>query len=1702
MKKQRTKLAVALLALACAGACVGAGVAYAAPTQSSGIVAQAETTYTINAFDGGTGASNASTVYAYCEEKAWDGHEWPAFEFVAGSGNGFTWNGNESISPVMKWAGQDFYIELGREASEGDYFTVDGTFYVGDEYVQFNGCALQYKGGVWVAYQAPEAVEPTYVINAFDGGTGASNASTVYAYCEEKAWDGHEWPAFEFVAGSGNGFTWNGNESISPVMKWAGQDFYIELGREASEGDYFTVDGIFYVGEEYVQFNSCKLQYKGGAWVAVAEEQPEEPEVPEIQYTEYNVENLIVHMHSRDNHELAVNTSLWLHGTEDPSDSWSYFTLESGEGFKVNGVAAELGGMQNYGGGIYLKFEGVNVGDVISISGTYVNSELATKYIIKETKVQFTETGWVAVAEEAPEEPEQPEIEYTTHEIGALKLHPNSTVGGPKDDNSVVYLARADKESLPVLDWTKPFVAENAANFKINGEAATLADIKSTADGFYWSFGKGLNAGDVITIEGTFACESAAVKYVISESKFVWNGRLWENYVEYTTHEIGKLTCVKTDLPAGKVQMYFARQDGEAIPIYSQENNLHWDTNFYAKYGVGITLNGVEVLCYEENCDVKYPSDMFIEFRGIALNVGDELVIGGTFYSTSIATQYVIEESKFTWNGTAWVGENEEPEIPDVPVVNYTEYKITEIGGFNDGSAIQIYATDASENALPKEQGDWDNVYTFEAGSGAGITLNGVAINVTDLKQPGDFFIGWGMTANEGDIFVIDGTYYNEAKGFKFIFENCSLKFTDGAWVTVSNNQEPEIEYSVYTVTSIGATKDSTANVLYVYTLTGDELPKAQGDWDNMYALEAGSGSGLTLNGEVIPNGDIKFPGDFFVQLGAVAEVGDIVTLDGAYYNEWKAIKLVFVNCSLKWNGAAWETYGEVIPEIPGLNECEEYTLGALVFHHMEPNSLKMAHFAPASGEEITLKGEALGDLVWNTPFTFLIGSGAGIKLNDNAITPTIKYPQYMFVELANNAKYGDVITIGGTFYNLDLKVKYVVEESSFIWNGREWQANDGSELPPEPDAPRFEVNKLGVLHTSTESVIHAYPIAGDSLNIASWDYAFLFTEGTGAGLLINGEEHYGWEMKQPGTDLYLDLRYTPQAGDILTLDGEFISYAADATIIFNNCQLYYNGIAWETYVAYDYTEVGAMIVNRDDPNTRQISISLLAANGAVLPVNNWDHAFEFRAGSGVGAVYQAANGDVLYPTDIKAPGGQWYVGFLYNGEWRYAEEGDIFTIGGTFVCPALNAAYVITESTFIYQDGTWINEIDGIKAEAVAELDAYATNFAEANYYEAEWKELAAILSEGKDNINNAMTKNVVAAALEAAKAAMDDVATKTESDEILATLPAQAKAELAAYKNEADYRAAEWAQIQDIIATANAEIDAGTSVTAIKKAVAKAKAAIDALHTAAQWDAAEAVVANAKAELAAYKSEADYRAQEWAQIQEIIAKASVEIDSYIFHDALIAEVVADAKASMDKIFTAEEANAADAVISAALAELAGYKAEANYYDNEWTEIQIIIANAATAMEKVYGDSDATAAIVVEAKSAIDEVKTKDIVDAENFAAAKEAAINEVIDYYGALDHSRYTDEAEAVITGYMEMVMEELEAATTYEALEAAVAQFKANVEDVEMLPPVEKPEENDGGSKKKGGCGSLVAGGLSAGVALAAAAAMATLRKKKED
>ena len=87
---------------------------------------------------------------------------------------------------------------------------------------------------------------------------------------------------------------------------------------------------------------------------------------------------------------------------------------------------------------------------------------------------------------------------------------------------------------------------------------------------------------------------------------------------------------------------------------YDGVNNVHWDMkySFKAGSGAGITLNGSAVDL--SSASLKFPGSVFLDLKAVP-TVGDVLVIGGTFYNENMAVEYVIEESKFEWDGEGWV---------------------------------------------------------------------------------------------------------------------------------------------------------------------------------------------------------------------------------------------------------------------------------------------------------------------------------------------------------------------------------------------------------------------------------------------------------------------------------------------------------------------------------------------------------------------------------------------------------------------------------------------------------------------------------------------------------------------------------------------------------------------------------------------------------------------------------------------------------------------------------------------------------------------------------------------------------------------------------------------------------------------------------------------------------------------------------------
>ena len=196
-------------------------------------------------------------------------------------------------------------------------------------------------------------------------------------------------------------------------------------------------------------------------------------------------------------------------------------------------------------------------------------------------------------------------------------------------------------------------------------------------------------------------------------------------------------------------------------------------------------------------------------------------------------------------------------------------------------------------------------------------------------------------------------------------------------------------------------------------------------------------------------------------------------------------------------------------------------------------------------------------------------------------------------------------------------------------------------------------------------------------------------------------------------------------------------------------------------------------------------------------------------------------------------------------------------------------------------------------------------------------------------------------------------------------------AKVELDAYKAGL-FREVEEAQRAEIIATAKASLNDTLSEEQVQVVVANAKAAIDALKTAAQYADEElaAVKSAAVAELEGYKADGVYFEEQSAERVAAI-NAGKEAVANAANEAAIAAAVASAKAAVDSVQTKEQ------VIASAKATLDGYKADKGYFKaEEAAKRDAYVAAAKTEIDGATTQAAVNAAVNA-AKAAIDALLT-----------------------------------------------------------------------------------------------------------------------------
>ena len=705
----------------------------------------------------------------------------------------------------------------------------------------------------------------------------------------------------------------------------------------------------------------------------------------ETTYVEYITNGLSVHAHSTSVETYPEQTSpaiLWLSGTEDTTDdSWSLCTLESGAGFKVNDVSTDCT-VQNFNNGLYLSFSEVNVGDVVSIEGTYVNHDRAVKYIVAENKFRWNGSGWEKI--------------YQQFEVGKFAFN--------SGDASSVYFRPADTaKTLPVNSWTAPFSYVSGNGITVNGTMISMENsVKSPGGDFYVGLGQTVSTGAILKIGGVLRCEEFSMEYVIEDCSFKWNDSEWVAiYDEYTVSDL----IVHAHSTAGN-----ANANATTLWLFGTGDASDKWAEYTCESGTGVQLNGAAASIKVQD----FGGGLYLSFAKV--NEGDVITIGGTFVSQARLTKYVINtDYHFQWNGSGWVAY--------VPPVKYTEYTLSNLQVANTSMAGGVYC---ANNVLSLSMAggatvsDWP-WFVYE--SGVGFTVNGETAALTggiaNAIQDTNGGLYFTFAAVEvGDVVSIGGVFSNADLGIRYTIPESKFQWNGSGWVAYVEYQVHNLGVLELHVNSSVGGASGLNNVLYLQRAGGTAFPVL--DWEHVFTYE--SGDGWKVNGGDATLTTMKSTPDGLYLDFEEVPANAVVSISGTFVYSQAAVKYVIDESKFVWNGSGWEKYVEY----------NEYNISNLTVHANSTTNTTL--WISMTG------GATVSDWPW-----FKYVSGAGFKVNGEAAALTGNMANAiqdfgggLYLTFAA-VEAGDVVSIGGTFTNADLAIKYIISESQFVWTGSGW---------------------------------------------------------------------------------------------------------------------------------------------------------------------------------------------------------------------------------------------------------------------------------------------------------------------------------------------------------------------------------------------------------------------------------------------------------------------------------------------------------------------------------------------------------------------------------------------------------------------------------------------------------------------------------------
>ncbi len=731
--------------------------------------------------------------------------------------------------------------------------------------------------GVGVAVAQPAASSVTAkaetVVRSMTkiAATAASSNTAIYfyAYSGDEAnasvanWD----DKYTFVDGTGDGVKYNGETLAGYEMKQPGNDIYFALGgKTAVAGDILTLDGTFRneTLDSNIVIDSGALTYNGSSW--------------DRAYYTHNLGEMVLSWPSEMTAH-AVKTQLYITPKSGetvpyPDGTWNTaFTYESGDGLKKNGETFAMNEMKSVDHGLWFRFADVEVGDVVSISGTYSCATEEAKYVLAESKFKWNGSVWENYVE----------VVYTEYIVDELTVHLHSTAGNANANNTTLWLHGTGDTS----DAWAYYTCISGAGIKINGKTATV-NVQDFSGGLYLK-GFTVSAGDVISIGGTFVNEGRKTKYIIADKSFQWNGSGWAAYeppVDYTEYTISNLQVADTSMAGGA----YCANNVLSLKIDGGATVSDWPWFVYES-GAGFKVNGETAALTGGIANAVQDTNGGLYFQFAGVNVGDVVSIGGVFSNADLLIRYTIPESKFVWTGTAWE--------------TYVEYTIHNIGtlelhvnsavGGASGKNNVLYLQKVGGTALPVL--DWDHGFTYE--SGDGWKVNGVASAVNTFKStPDGLYLEFGAVPTNA-VVSISGTYVYSQAAVKYVIDESKFVWTGSAW-------EKYIEYTEYnvgalTVNTISAPNGSAVSNASIYVLK--ENGSTVDDWTHYTYV---SGNGFKVNGVAANLSAIQNVGSGLYLAFSGVSKGDIISIGGTYKCADTALKYTIDEAHFAWTGSGW----------------------------------------------------------------------------------------------------------------------------------------------------------------------------------------------------------------------------------------------------------------------------------------------------------------------------------------------------------------------------------------------------------------------------------------------------------------------------------------------------------------------------------------------------------------------------------------------------------------------------------------------------------------------------------------------------------------------------------------------------------------------------------------------------------------------------